>query len=116
MELTKAEMFANWLETAGADFDCNAIAAELRRLSVIESERDALRAEVECLRAAPAPVALTPAQQHADELLAALRGMLALGAEHHQRGHDDDDVCQEVREALDVIAAIEATGQEGGAA
>lgn len=47
MELTKAQMFANWLETAGADFDCNAIAAELRRLSAIEAERDRYKAHIE---------------------------------------------------------------------
>lgn len=44
------------------------------------------------------------------ELLEALRGMLALDEEHHQRGHcDDDDVCAEVRKALAVIA--KATGE-----
>ena len=43
------------------------------------------------------------------ELLEALRGMLALDEEHHQRGHCDDDVCAEVRKALAAIA--KATGE-----
>ena len=46
----------------------------------------------------------------APELLEALRGMLALDEEHHQRGHCDDDVCAEVRKALAAIA--KATGGE----
>lgn len=45
----------------------------------------------------------------APELLEALRGMLALDEEHHQRGHCDDDVCAEVRKALAAIA--KATGE-----
>ena len=45
----------------------------------------------------------------APELLEALRGMLALDDEHHQRGHCDDDVCAEVRKALAAIA--KATGE-----
>ena len=44
----------------------------------------------------------------APELLEALRGMLALDEEHHQRGHCDDDVCAEVRKARAAIA--KATG------
>lgn len=32
-----------------------------------------------------------------DELLAALRGMLALDQDDHQRGGDDEDVCEEVK-------------------
>ena len=40
----------------------------------------------------------------APELLEALRGMLALDDEHHQRGHCDDDVCAEVRKARAAIA------------
>ena len=40
----------------------------------------------------------------APELLEALRGMLALDEEHHQRGHCDDDVCAEVRKARAAIA------------
>ena len=44
------------------------------------------------------------------ELLDALRGMLALDEEHHQRGHCDDDVCAEVRKALAAIA--KATGEQ----
>lgn len=43
------------------------------------------------------------------ELLEALRGMLALDEEHHQRGHCDDDVCAEVRKARAAIA--KATGE-----
>ena len=43
------------------------------------------------------------------ELLEALRGMLALDEEHHQRGHCDDDVCTEVRKARAAIA--KATGE-----
>ena len=46
----------------------------------------------------------------APELLEALRGMLALDEEHHQRGHCDDDVCAEVRKARAAIA--KATGSE----
>ena len=46
----------------------------------------------------------------APELLEALRGMLALDEEHHQRGHCDDDVCAEVRKARAAIA--KATGEE----
>ena len=38
------------------------------------------------------------------ELLDALRGMLELDEEHHQRGHCDDDVCTEVRKARAAIA------------
>ena len=45
----------------------------------------------------------------APELLEALRGMLALDEEHHQRGHCDDDVCAEVRKAREAIA--KATGE-----
>ena len=45
----------------------------------------------------------------APELLDALRGMLALDEEHHQRGHCDDDVCTEVRKARAAIA--KATGE-----
>ena len=45
----------------------------------------------------------------APELLEALRGMLALDEEHHQRGHCDDDVCAEVRKARAAIA--KATGE-----
>ena len=44
------------------------------------------------------------------ELLEALRGMLALDEEHHQRGHCDDDVCTEVRKARAAIA--KATGEQ----
>ena len=40
----------------------------------------------------------------APELLDALRGMLALDDEHHQRGHGDDDVCSEVQAARAAIA------------
>ena len=40
----------------------------------------------------------------APELLAALRGMLALDEEHHQRVQVDDDVCAEVQAARDAIA------------
>ena len=43
------------------------------------------------------------------ELLDALRGMLALDEEHHQRGHCDDDVCEEVLKARAAIA--KATGE-----
>ena len=43
-------------------------------------------------------------------LLEALRGMLALDEEHHQRGHCDDDVCTEVRKARAAIA--KATGEK----
>lgn len=43
-------------------------------------------------------------------LLEALRGMLALDDEHHQRGHCDDDVCTEIRKAREAIA--KATGSE----
>ena len=43
------------------------------------------------------------------ELLEALRGMLALDEEHHQRGHCDDDVCAEVLKARAAIA--KATGE-----
>lgn len=58
-----------------------------------------------------------PAQQAANarliaaapELLEALRGMLALDEEHHQRGHCDD-VCAEVLKARAAIA--KATGEE----
>ena len=46
----------------------------------------------------------------APELLEALRGMLALDEEHHQRGHCDDDVCAEVRKARAAIA--KATGEQ----
>ena len=46
----------------------------------------------------------------APELLDALRGMLALDEEHHQRGHCDDDVCAEVLKARSAIA--KATGSE----
>ena len=46
----------------------------------------------------------------APELLDALRGMLALDYEHHQRGHCDDDVCTEVRKARAAIA--KATGEQ----
>ena len=42
-------------------------------------------------------------------LRSALRGMLALDAEHHQRGHDDDDLCAEVQAAQ---AAIGGYGPE----
>ena len=45
----------------------------------------------------------------APELLDALRGMLALDDEHHQRGHCDDDVCAEVRKAH--AAITKATGE-----
>ena len=44
------------------------------------------------------------------ELLEALRGMLALDEEHHQRGHCDDDVCAEVLKARAAIA--KATGEQ----
>lgn len=44
------------------------------------------------------------------ELLEALRGLLALDEEHHQRGHCDDDVCAEVLKARAAIA--KATGSE----
>ena len=46
----------------------------------------------------------------APELLEALRGMLALDEEHHQRGHCDDDVCAEVLKARAAIA--KATGEQ----
>ena len=55
----------------------------------------------------PADVHLIAA---APELLEALRGMLALDEEHHQRGHCDDDVCAEVRKARAAIA--KATGEK----
>lgn len=43
----------------------------------------------------------------APELLEALRGLLALDKEHHQRGHDDEDICQEVQAARAAIAKAE---------
>ena len=46
------------------------------------------------------------AKAQRDELLEALRGMLALDEEHHQRGDCDDDVCAEVRKALAAIAKV----------
>lgn len=42
-----------------------------------------------------------------DALLEALRGLLALDKEHHQRGHDDEDICQEVQAAYAAIAKAE---------
>ena len=46
----------------------------------------------------------------APELLEALRGMLELDEDHHQRGHCDDDVCAEVLKARAAIA--KATGEQ----
>lgn len=54
--------------------------------------------------AAPPQPALT---ERVAELEAALRGMLALDEEHHQRGYDDDDVCAEVQFARAVLAAAQ---------
>jgi hypothetical protein len=42
-----------------------------------------------------------------DALLEALRGLLALDKEHHQRGHDDEDICQEVQAAYAAIKNAE---------
>jgi hypothetical protein len=42
-----------------------------------------------------------------DELLAALRGMVQLDIENHQRGDDDIDIAQEVETAYDAIAKAE---------
>jgi hypothetical protein len=39
-----------------------------------------------------------------DQLVAALRTMLALDEEYHQREPGDDDVCAEVREARAAVA------------
>lgn len=38
-----------------------------------------------------------------ERLRAALRGMLALDEEDHQRGHGDEDVCAEVRAAREAL-------------
>ena len=42
-----------------------------------------------------------------DELLAALRGMVQLDRENHQRGDDDIDVAKEVQDAYNAIAKAE---------
>ena len=74
-----ALFLADILEDAGKPADItDAAAAELRRL---HAQRDAL--------------------------LEALRGLLALDKEHHQRGHDDEDICQEVQAAYAAIKNAE---------
>lgn len=47
------------------------------------------------------------------DLLAALQAMLALDEEHHQRGHDDDDVCSEVQAARAAAAKAAGTASAG---
>ena len=42
-----------------------------------------------------------------DELLAALRGMVQLDIENHQRGDDDIDISKEVQDAYNAIANAE---------
>jgi hypothetical protein len=63
--------------------------------------------------AAPAPVALTPAQQHADELVVALRGVMNL---HTYKIHTASAWDGLLKRARAVLAAIEAAGEEGDAA
>jgi hypothetical protein len=72
--------------------------------------RARIKAHIAKTPAAPAPVALTPAQQHADELVVALRvAVVALAGAAEDR--------PEFRTPYRVVsAAIEATGQEVGAA
>jgi hypothetical protein len=58
---------------------------------------------------APAPVALTPAQQYADELLQALTHL------HHNARASGAEMGLALDVAGELIAKVEATGQVGGA-
>lgn len=45
----------------------------------------------------------TAAANEIDQLRAALRGMLDLDEENHQRGSGDEDICAEVRAAYEAL-------------
>jgi hypothetical protein len=117
--LTDADVFAaaeGWREFDAPD-DANLVARMIYGgcRAAMNAYRDALT------RAAPAPVALTPAQQHADELLAVLkrvnefiRNGIALGF-IRMPDQNTPDTAHEVPEAVRaVLAKVKATGQEGG--
>ncbi len=75
----------------------------------IQEAGSALVAYLTTPEAASAPVALTPAQQHADELLAALTHL------HHNARASGAEMGLALDVAGELIAKVEATGQEGGA-
>jgi hypothetical protein len=93
-------------------FDCRIESAQINFDKYAEGYLLAMRAEfaglVADLHAAPAPVPLTPAQQHAEELMDALRvAAVALAG----AAEDLPEFCKPYRV---VSAAIEAVSQKGG--
>ena len=57
--------------------------------------------------AAANPAAILELIRQRDELLAALKGMVQLDRENHQRGDDDIDIANEVQDAYNAIAKAE---------
>jgi len=53
------------------------------------------------------PTAILELIRQRDELLAALKGMVQLDRENHQRGDDDIDIANEVQDAYNAIAKAE---------
>lgn len=103
----RALVLADRLERGQATWGtCDEAAAELRRL-----------AEIERLTAA-ARVPLTPAQQHADELVEALREISDDYADRFDLDSPSTNpgIKLTIKQARTVLAKIKATGQEGGAA
>lgn len=70
--------------------------------------RDRIKAHIAKMPAAPAPV-LTPAQQHADDLLSALTHL------HHNARASGAEMGLALDVAGALLAKVKATGQEGGA-
>lgn len=95
-----ALFLADILEDAGKPADiAEKCAAELRRLHAENAAASTHLSEL--------MKDLVKVETQLDALLEALRGLLALDKEHHQRGHDDEDICQEVQAAYAAIKNAE---------
>ncbi len=80
-----------------------------------EKQTEAQRLADELVQAQGYPLSIKAAQELRrldevnEELLEALKAMVALDEDQHQRFPGDEDVCQEVQQARAAIAKAEAT-------